>query len=111
MKKIILAAAAIAFGLSMGMASAAETGAKTLAELHAGSWPDPSGWAKKDTCMGCHGTYADLAKKTENLEPNPHFSHLGSVNCQECHKGDQAKPQLMCNSCHKFTLREKAAKK
>ena len=111
MKKIILAAAAIAFGLSMGMASAAETGSKTLAEIHAGSWPDASGWVKKDTCMGCHGPYADLAKKTEKLEPNPHFSHLGSVNCQECHKGDKAEPELMCNSCHKFTLREKAAKK
>ena len=95
MKKILLAAAALAFGLSMGMASAAETGSKTLAEIHAGSWPDASGWVKKDTCMGCHGTYADLAKKTEKLAPNPHYSQLGSVNCQDCHKSNTAAPELM----------------
>ncbi len=109
MKKFILAAAAIAFGLSMGVAQAA-AGDKTLAEIHGKNWPDPSGWVKKDTCMGCHGSYEDLAKATAKYEPNPHLSHLGSVNCQECHKGDQAKPVLMCNSCHNFTLREKAAK-
>ncbi len=112
MKKFILAAAAVAFGLTMSVAGAAEaTGAKTLAEIHGKNWPDASGWVKKDTCMGCHGSYADLAKTTAKLEPNPHFSHLGEVNCQECHIGAKAKPELMCNTCHNFTLREKAAKK
>ena len=52
-----------------------------------------------------------IAKATAKIEPNPHFSHLGEVNCQECHVGAKAKPELMCNSCHNFTLREKAAKK
>ena len=112
MKKFILTAAAIAFGLSMSVAgSAAAADAKTLAEIHGKNWPEATGWAKKDTCMGCHGSYADLAKATTKLEPNPHFSHLGDVNCQECHKGDKAEPELMCNSCHNFTLREKAPAK
>lgn len=112
MKKFILTAAAIAFGLSMSVAgSAAAADDKTLAEIHGKNWPEATGWAKKDTCMGCHGSYADLAKATAKLEPNPHFSHLGDVNCQECHKGDKAEPELMCNSCHNFTLREKAPAK
>ena len=112
MKKFILTAAAIAFGLSMSVAgSAAAADAKTLAEIQGKNWPEATGWAKKDTCMGCHGSYADLAKATAKLEPNPHFSHLGDVNCQECHKGDKAEPELMCNSCHNFTLREKAPAK
>ncbi len=112
MKKFILTAAAIAFGLSMSVAgSAAAADAKTLAEIHGKNWPEATGWAKKDTCMGCHGSYADLAKATAKLEPNPHFSHLGDVNCQECHKGDKAEPELMCNSCHNFTLREKTPAK
>ena len=46
---------------------------------------------------------------TENLDPNPHHSHLGDVNCTDCHKADKAKPQLVCNQCHKFTIREKKA--
>lgn len=82
-------------------------GNKTLAERHGDVWPEASGWAKKDTCLGCHGSYEALAKKTAKLEPNPHRSHLGAVNCQDCHKGDRAEPQLMCNDCHNFTLRQK----
>ena len=112
MKKFILTAAAIAFGLSMSVAgSAAAADAQPPAEIHGKNWPGATGWARKDTCMGCHGSYADLAKATAKLEPNPHFSHLGDVNCQECHKGDKAEPELMCNSCHNFTLREKAPAK
>ena len=50
-----------------------------------------------------------LAEKTKNLEPNPHKSHLGAVNCVECHKADKPskQPELMCNSCHNFTLKTK----
>ncbi len=109
MKKVfaLFAAAVIGASLSMG-AAAAE---KTLAERHAGNWPQSvNGYVTKDQCKACHGDYAKLAAATAKLEPNPHRNHLGDVNCVECHKPDQAKPVLMCNQCHKFTLREKAAK-
>lgn len=106
MKKTILAAFAVAFGLSLAV-NVQAAGGKTLGEIHGAAWPQEAGWAKKDTCLGCHGSYEALAKKTANLEPNPHMSHLGAVNCQDCHKADKAEPELMCNSCHNFTLRAK----
>ena len=109
MKNTMIALATIAMGLTMSSACMAAD-AKTLADKHGSMWPNPTGWVKKDTCMGCHGSYKDLAKKTERLVPNPHFSHMGDVNCQECHKGNLSKVDFMCNTCHNFTLREKGAK-
>ena len=48
-------------------------------------------------------SYEALAKQTAKDEPNPHYSHLGDVNCTDCHKGHQ-KSELMCNQCHQFSL-------
>ncbi|WP_165657647.1 cytochrome c3 family protein, partial [Sutterella wadsworthensis] len=42
--------------------------------------------------------------QTAKVEPNPHYSHLGDVNCTDCHKGHK-KSELMCNSCHQFDLK------
>ncbi len=82
---------------------------KTLSEIHGASWPkSPDGNVTKNQCMMCHGDYTKLGEQTANLEPNPHNSHLGIVNCEDCHKVDQAKPVLMCNDCHNFTIRKKA---
>lgn len=56
------------------------------------------------TCMGCHGSYAELAKKTENLgEPNPHASHHygEGLSCTACHKEHQP-AKVYCNECHEF---------
>lgn len=91
--------------LSLALACGAAQ-AKTLAEIHGSMWPAEGGWVNKATCQGCHGSYADLAKKTEKLKPNPHASHLGEVDCQACHKGstEPKAPQLMCNDCHKFKI-------
>ena len=59
-------------------------------------------------CDTCHKTTPaeTLAKKSaeKKVEPNPHYSHLGDVNCTECHKGHQ-KSELMCNQCHQFGLK------
>lgn len=92
----------VATGLCIGSAMAAQT----LGERHPGGLPQSTdGFAVKKTCMQCHGDYKTLAAKTKNLEPNPHFSHMGEVNCVECHKADKVKPESMCNSCHKFTFK------
>ncbi|MFU0842652.1 MAG: Cytochrom-c3-2 domain-containing protein [Burkholderia sp.] len=112
MKKSFVAAMTLAVALAFGMgsASAAE---KTLKELHGATFPNTeSGWAVKDQCLKCHGPYDKLAEKTKNVVPNPHYSHLGKVECVECHKPDAPanKPELMCNSCHNFKLQVKAAK-
>ena len=70
---------------------------------HKNGMPAPGARVTKDTCKGCHNP-ADLAKKTEKLDPNPHYNHLGDVSCVECHKGHQPST-LMCNDCHKFILK------
>lgn len=54
-------------------------------------------------CFRCHGSYAELAKKTEplveKLGRNPHKSHMGEVDCYECHKVHQAST-FACAECH-----------
>lgn len=109
MRKLFTLAACIVFSISFSGAFAAEsTTPKTLAQIHGASWPNnPDGFVTKNQCMQCHGDYAQLAQKTAKIEPNPHLSHLGKVNCEECHKANQVKPELMCNQCHNFTLKTK----
>lgn len=56
------------------------------------------------TCISCHGSYADLAKKTNELdEPNPHKSHHygEGIACTACHKEHQPS-KVYCNECHEF---------
>lgn len=65
--------------------------------------PKAGAKVKKQVCQGCH-SYEQLAKQTAKVEPNPHYSHLGDVNCTDCHKGHK-KSELMCNSCHQFDLK------
>lgn len=112
MKNTIFAVA-VSLGLALGAGSVFAAD-KTLAEQHGNMWPKSvNGFVTKNQCLKCHGPYEKLAKTTANLEPNPHFNHMGAVNCEDCHKANLPanKPQLMCNSCHQFTIKEKAAKK
>ena len=60
-------------------------------------------------CLACHGSYKDLAKKTENLpEPNPHASHHygEGIACTACHK-EHAPSKVYCNECHEFSYQIK----
>ncbi len=99
---------AIVATLGLGLAFGASAAEKTLAQIHNGSFPAETGWATKDKCMQCHGNYEKLAAATKAVTPNPHKSHMGAVNCTECHKADKpaAQPELMCNSCHNFKLKK-----
>ncbi len=64
------------------------------------------------TCINCHGSYAELAKKTEKYDnpkagiENPHKSHMGEARCTLCHK-NHAASVLHCNECHspKFDMK------
>lgn len=85
---------------------------QTLETFHGKMWPkSENGYVTKQQCMACHGSYDKLAAQTASLQPNPHYSHLGEVNCEDCHKGNTTKPQLMCNSCHNFTITKKTDSK
>ena len=61
---------------------------------------------KHEACVGCHGWYDEVAKKTVPKDPanvNPHSQHDGNLPCTECHKGH--KPSVSaCSECHKTKL-------
>lgn len=52
-------------------------------------------------CLACHGSYAELAKTTAKIEPNPHQSHLGDLRCTYCH-ASHGESRIYCNECHQF---------
>ena len=109
MKSYVSITIAAAMGLALSLnAFAAE---KTLQERHGGMWPkSENGFVTKNQCLKCHVSYDALAEKTAAAKPNPHKSHMGAVNCEECHVAQSAQPQMMCNQCHRFELKPKAAK-
>lgn len=95
--------AVLALAASFALALCGSATAKTLSEIHGSSWPQSiDGFTTKNQCLACHGSYESLGEKTQQIEPNPHRSHLGEVDCVECHLPDKSKPELMCNDCHKF---------
>ena len=59
---------------------------------------------RKAACLKCHGSYEAVAKRTEKIEPNPHFNHFGERDCSTCHKGHAAST-VSCSQCHKFDLK------
>jgi len=67
--------------------------------------------ARPVDCLQCHGSYADLAEATKNLQGpdgfllgrNPHNSHWGQIDCGICHK--MHKPSVdFCSGCHGFPV-------
>ena len=104
--KTLLTLLAVSVGLAVGMS--AQAADKTLMEKHQGMWPRAvDGFVTKNQCLKCHQSYEALAAKTDKYAVNPHYSHLGAVDCVECHQPDKANPELMCNSCHKFDMNKK----
>ena len=54
-------------------------------------------------CLGCHGDYGKVAAKTDKLDPNPHDSHLGEIDCGKCHHAHKASVNI-CNPCHQLDM-------
>lgn len=52
-------------------------------------------------CLACHGSYDQLAARTDGKDINPHASHLEDPDCGACHRGHK-KPVLACDECHEF---------
>ena len=58
-------------------------------------------------CTKCHGDLTAVAAKTEKAgEPNPHKSHLGTIQCTACHSGHEASVSY-CTNCHDFPAMKK----
>lgn len=62
---------------------------------------------KHEACVGCHGWYDAVSKRTQPKNPeevNPHSQHDGNLPCTECHKGH--KPGVnYCGECHMYTFK------
>jgi hypothetical protein len=60
-----------------------------------------------ERCLSCHGTPADLVRKTAAVKPeNPHDSpHWGTtMECGVCHRQHE-KTVNWCNHCHAFAFK------
>jgi cytochrome c nitrite reductase small subunit len=55
----------------------------------------------QEWCLRCHehGSYEELAQRTEELELNPHDSHYGEMECSICHRVHEASEEV-CAYCH-----------
>ena len=76
------------------------------ASCHGNAVPVLDDKPTKETCLGCHKSYAELATKTPGLDHpsrNPHNSHLGPINCTVCHKSHEYSAPY-CMNCHKFPM-------
>jgi cytochrome c nitrite reductase small subunit len=45
-----------------------------------------------------------VAAKTEKLDPNPHDSHLGEMDCGKCHHSHKASENA-CAACHQMDMK------
>jgi fumarate reductase flavoprotein subunit len=54
-------------------------------------------------CVGCHGSYQQIAARTAADQPNPHGSHLGELPCAACHHVHKAS-ETFCDQCHAFGM-------
>ena len=84
-----------------------------LADKHEDRSTDCSGCHKESppkqdvpmgVCLGCHEDYRKVAAKTDKLDPNPHDSHLGEVDCGKCHHAHKASVNA-CNECHQMDMK------
>ena len=52
-------------------------------------------------CLGCHGGYETVAQANAAVDPNPHDSHEGALECSSCHHAHKASENY-CSKCHSF---------
>lgn len=61
----------------------------------------------REQCLQCHGKDFDKVVSATNFEEsNPHDSHLGEMECTQCHKM-HSKSEIYCAQCHQFGWFEK----
>lgn len=71
-------------------------------DCHGPALPVKGDTVENERCSSCHGSYADIAKKTRSekfSKRNPHDSHLGEIDCVVCHKA-HSESSAYCNGCH-----------
>lgn len=59
------------------------------------------GEVKKERCFLCHEGYKKIIEQTMKIEPNPHSSHYGEIDCDLCHH-QHRRSEDYCKQCHDF---------
>jgi hypothetical protein len=112
-RAMFLAAVAAIFTLIIGASMLLASDGKLLADKHKKAGIEcnschketpPKQAVKADVCTGCHGDYEKLAKSSEKVEPNPHDSHEGNLDCGVCHHSHR-ESEFYCSRCHAFGLK------
>jgi fumarate reductase flavoprotein subunit len=55
-----------------------------------------------DKCLECHTSFEEVAKRTQDMKPNPHENHITEstdLDCTKCHQGHKA-DVVYCTNCH-----------
>lgn len=84
----------------------AETVKQENSVYKSGKYEDPLSEREYDAdfCLRCHESYEAVAKRSaglkEKLGRNPHESHLGEIDCSQCHKMHR-RSKFICSECHK----------
>ena len=64
----------------------------------------PSKKVPTAVCLGCHGPYSKLTQETKRVEPNPHDSHEGEIDCDRCHHNHKP-TENYCAGCHNYVFK------
>ena len=64
----------------------------------------PGGKVPMAVCLECHGDYRKVAQKTNKIDPNPHDSHLGEIDCEKCHHSHKTSVNV-CTPCHQMDMK------
>ena len=60
----------------------------------------PKKAVESDQCLTCHESFQAVAKRTKDLNPNPHDNHMTqNTECTQCHHGHRANDNV-CMTCH-----------
>jgi len=62
------------------------------------------GRVSMEQCLRCHGTYQYIATMTKDVDPNPHDSHLGEIDCTLCHRAHKDSEDF-CAQCHPYEFK------
>lgn len=76
--------------------------AVTCKDCHGNTMPESDITVENEICLGCHGSFDELAQLTVNTvcaEKNPHKSHLGEIDCTVCHHAHDSS-EAYCLKCH-----------
>jgi hypothetical protein len=74
----------------------------TCSSCHGKGLAERGDLVENERCLTCHGPFEKLVQRSapkDFPDRNPHFSHLGEIDCTVCHMGHSAS-SVYCLGCH-----------